>query len=175
MSNARARFSGLTSPASFCARSDRRLPSELTKLSPESCRSQRDKEAASGWSRHGHAYGRSKRLRTGCALPQQCQAGQVSVAHVRKLSEGFYLKGLQNDFWTRFARMPSFQKHAVITIAHLVCGHPAHYVAMKTKKVPALKVRCPTCGAKPGEKCELSTGLPRTEPHRDRRLEASEK
>jgi hypothetical protein len=71
--------------------------------------------------------------------------------------------------------MPSFQKHTVITIAHLVCEHPAHYVAMKTKKVPALKVRCPTCGAKPGEKCELSTGLPRTEPHRDRRLEASEK
>src|SRR5579864_4575176 len=56
--------------------------------------------------------------------------------------------------------MPSFQKHAVITIAHLVCKHPAHYIAMKTKKVPALKVRCPTCGAKPGEKCELSTGLP---------------
>src|SRR5246127_5867282 len=67
-----------------------------------------------------------------------------------------------------------FQKHAVITIAHLVCKHPAHYIAMKTKKVPALKVRCPTCGAKPGEKCELSTGLPRTEPHRDRRLAALE-
>jgi hypothetical protein len=41
-----------------------------------------------------------------------------------------------------------------------------------TKK-PTLKqvqaVRCPTCGAGPGEKCELSTGQPRTEPHRDRR------
>jgi len=33
-----------------------------------------------------------------------------------------------------------------------------------------LAVRCPTCGAKPREKCELSTGQPRTEPHRDRRL-----
>jgi len=33
----------------------------------------------------------------------------------------------------------------------------------------------PTCGAKPGQKCELSTGLPRTEPHRDRRLAAAEK
>jgi len=31
------------------------------------------------------------------------------------------------------------------------------------------------CASKSGEKCELSTGLPRTEPHRDRRLEASEK
>jgi hypothetical protein len=33
-----------------------------------------------------------------------------------------------------------------------------------------LSVPCPTCGAKSGEKCELSTGLPRFEPHRDRRL-----
>jgi len=41
---------------------------------------------------------------------------------------------------------------------------------MSNKKEQALTVRCPTCGAKPGEKCELSTGLVRTEPHRDRRL-----
>jgi len=41
---------------------------------------------------------------------------------------------------------------------------------MMSKQKLALAVRCPTCGAKPGEKCELSTGLPRTEPHRDRRL-----
>jgi hypothetical protein len=34
----------------------------------------------------------------------------------------------------------------------------------------ALAVRCPTCGAAPGQKCELGTGQPRTEPHRDRRL-----
>ena len=32
----------------------------------------------------------------------------------------------------------------------------------------------PTCGAGPGEKCELSTGLPRTEPHRYRRLVAKD-
>jgi len=48
---------------------------------------------------------------------------------------------------------------------------------MKAKK-PALKevqaVRCPTCGAAPGEKCELTTGLFRTEPHRDRRLIAED-
>jgi len=49
-----------------------------------------------------------------------------------------------------------------------------HGVGMKAKKKSSLAVRCPTCGAKPGEKCELSTGLPRTEPHRDRRLAASE-
>jgi len=46
---------------------------------------------------------------------------------------------------------------------------------MEAKQKLALSVRCPTCGAKPGEKCELSTGLPRTEPHRDRRLAGSEK
>lgn len=46
---------------------------------------------------------------------------------------------------------------------------------MKAKQEQALTVRRPTCGAKPGEKCELSTGLPRTEPHRDRHSAASEK
>jgi len=49
------------------------------------------------------------------------------------------------------------------------------YVAMRVTQQEALAVQCPTCGAKPGEKCELSTGQPRTEPHRDRRLAASEK
>lgn len=46
---------------------------------------------------------------------------------------------------------------------------------MKSKKEAALTVRCPTCGAKPGEKCELGTGQPRTDPHRDRRLAAADK
>jgi hypothetical protein len=43
---------------------------------------------------------------------------------------------------------------------------------MKKKVSPkeVLAVRCPTCGAAPGQKCELSTGQPRTTPHRDRRL-----
>lgn len=45
---------------------------------------------------------------------------------------------------------------------------------MKVSEKQALKVRCPTCGAKPGEKCELGTGVPRTNPHRDRRLAASD-
>ena len=35
-------------------------------------------------------------------------------------------------------------------------------------------VPCPTCGAEPGQKCELSSGQPRTEPHRDRRLTAED-
>jgi hypothetical protein len=37
-----------------------------------------------------------------------------------------------------------------------------------------LAVRCPTCGAKRGERCELGTGQPRTYPHRDRRLIAAD-
>jgi len=43
---------------------------------------------------------------------------------------------------------------------------------LSPKKI--LAVRCPTCGAKPREKCELSTGQPRTDPHRDRRLNAAD-
>ena len=43
-----------------------------------------------------------------------------------------------------------------------------HYRVMKTEK-EALAVRCPTCGARPREKCELNNGLPRTEPHPARR------
>jgi hypothetical protein len=35
-------------------------------------------------------------------------------------------------------------------------------------------VPCPTCGAKPTEQCELNTGQPRTNPHRDRRLTAED-
>ena len=46
------------------------------------------------------------------------------------------------------------------------------------KREPSLKqilaVRCPTCGAAPGKRCELTTGQPRTEPHRDRRLIAKD-
>jgi hypothetical protein len=34
---------------------------------------------------------------------------------------------------------------------------------------PVLSIRCPTCGAALGKKCELTTGLPRKSPYRDRR------
>jgi hypothetical protein len=62
-------------------------------------------------------------------------------------------------------------------IGQLSCCGLLHHLTVKAKK-PTLKqvqaVRCPTCGAGPGEKCELTTGLPRTEPHRDRRLIAED-
>ncbi len=35
-------------------------------------------------------------------------------------------------------------------------------------------ILCPTCGAAPGEKCELHSGDSRTEPHRERRLVAED-
>jgi DNA-binding NarL/FixJ family response regulator len=38
-----------------------------------------------------------------------------------------------------------------------------------------LAVGCPTCGAPPGVRCELSTGALRKTPHRDRRLVAKDK
>jgi len=41
---------------------------------------------------------------------------------------------------------------------------------MKRGQTQALTVSCPTCGAAPGEKCELTTGHPRSKPHRDRRV-----
>jgi len=44
--------------------------------------------------------------------------------------------------------------------------------ALSPKQV--LAAPCPTCGAKPREKCELNTGQPPTDPHRDRRLIAQD-
>jgi hypothetical protein len=37
-----------------------------------------------------------------------------------------------------------------------------------------LSVPCPTCGAATDEACELHTGAPRYEPHRDRKFSAAE-
>jgi hypothetical protein len=53
-------------------------------------------------------------------------------------------------------------------------GH-AHDMPMTVTEKQVLAVRCPTCGAKPGERCELNTGQPRTDPHRDRWLIAEDR
>jgi hypothetical protein len=48
---------------------------------------------------------------------------------------------------------------------------------MKSKDLTrkqAESVPCPTCGAAVDKACELNTGAPRTEPHRDRKLDAAE-
>jgi len=52
-----------------------------------------------------------------------------------------------------------------------------HDVGVKTRELTpkqVLSVPCTTCGAAIGEVCELHTGAPRTEPHRDRKLSAAE-
>jgi hypothetical protein len=52
-----------------------------------------------------------------------------------------------------------------------------HDVQMKSRELTPkqiLSVPCATCGAAVGEACELHTGAPRTEPHRDRKLSAAE-
>jgi hypothetical protein len=56
-------------------------------------------------------------------------------------------------------------------------GSRYYFRAMMKKehtRKDVLAVRCPTCGAEPGEQCELSTQQPRTKPHRDRRLIAKD-
>ena len=48
---------------------------------------------------------------------------------------------------------------------------------MKTKELSVKQinsVRCSTCGAATGELCELHSGAPRFEPHRDRKLSAAD-
>jgi hypothetical protein len=52
-----------------------------------------------------------------------------------------------------------------------------HDLLVKTRELTPkqiLSVRCITCGAAIGEVCELHTGAPRTEPHRDRKLTAAD-
>ncbi len=43
-------------------------------------------------------------------------------------------------------------------------------MASKTGDDGAVGVRCPTCGAKPGERCELNSGQKRHTSHSDRRV-----
>ena len=60
---------------------------------------------------------------------------------------------------------------------HLRAAESLYYLVVKTKELipkQILSVPCTTCGAAIGEVCELHTGAPRTEPHRDRRLSAAE-
>jgi hypothetical protein len=52
-----------------------------------------------------------------------------------------------------------------------------YYLGVKSRELTPkqiLSVPCPTCGAAMKEVCELNTGAPRTEAHRDRKLNAAE-
>jgi hypothetical protein len=56
--------------------------------------------------------------------------------------------------------------------ASLLSWHNGAMKGSNAKEI--LEIACPTCGAKPGEQCELSTGQPRKTPHRDRRVTAKQ-
>jgi hypothetical protein len=95
-------------------------------------------------------------------------------ARVSEFMSGFKKKGF-------VSYNGSLQINSALVIAFLQSRHPCPLPQkgrLKMTKKPTLKqvqaVRCPTCGARPGEKCELSTGQLRTDPHRDRRLEAAD-
>lgn len=65
----------------------------------------------------------------------------------------------------------------MFNIEHTPAPETLHYVVVKTKELTAKQISsvpCTTCGAAIGEACELHTGAPRTEPHRDRKLSAIE-
>ena len=71
-----------------------------------------------------------------------------------------FAKRAENDQNCAFSRMGRWQ-----------------YVVVKTKELTPkqiLSAPCTTCGAALWEACELHTGAPRTEPHRDRKLSAAE-
>jgi phage protein D len=62
-------------------------------------------------------------------------------------------------------------------IEHTPAPEKLHYVVVKTRELTTKQISsvpCTTCGAEVGEACELHTGAPRTEPHRDRKLSAAE-
>jgi hypothetical protein len=80
----------------------------------------------------------------------------------------------KNEFHSPTRIADSVRTH-LVTIDQLLAGLCCIMGVMKAEKEAAFAVRCPTCGAKPREKCELGTGQPRTEPHPARRLAAEEK
>jgi len=62
-------------------------------------------------------------------------------------------------------------------IGHFPGIRTLHHALVKAKELTLkqiLSVPCPTCGAATEEACELHTGDPRTEPHRDRKLSAAD-
>ena len=67
--------------------------------------------------------------------------------------------------------------NSVSNMEHRAGCKELHNAIVKAKDLTPkqiLAMPCPTCGAAVGEVCELNTGTPRTEPHRDRKLSAAE-
>ena len=71
-------------------------------------------------------------------------------------------------------RIPRNLPERAVTIEQSYSCPAPHNIAMTAQLNPSLEASCPTCGARPGEKCELNVGLTSIEPYTDRRLDASE-
>ena len=80
--------------------------------------------------------------------------------------------------------LSSYSEHSVSTAVQscsaardIIAYHRlmnADLIKVFQRPIPkVLSNECPTCGARPNEACELTTGQPRTEPHIDRRLAAN--
>jgi hypothetical protein len=98
---------------------------------------------------------------------------EFKLAPVRRLEQGISIaevaRGLERAAPPELFRVLSKSKQFSRT-------HGAILLAMrKTSAKRILAIPCPTCGAKPGEQCELHSGQPRNAPHRDRRLTAKER
>jgi hypothetical protein len=65
----------------------------------------------------------------------------------------------------------------VSNIARFPDSETRHYLVMQIRELTKdqlLSVACPTCGAAIEEPCELTTGYPRNEPHRNRKFSAAD-
>jgi hypothetical protein len=111
MSNARARSSDLTSPAFFCARSGRRLPSELAELSPESCRSRRAKSGRYwGGADTGMCMGEGNVSELVALCLHNARPGQVSMASRQEALRGFLSKRVAERLLNKICENAEFSE-----------------------------------------------------------------
>src|SRR5579863_2901091 len=79
--------------------------------------------------------------------------------------------------WTRLTAALDLNVTRMSNIGHFHSADRLHDVGVKVRELTPkqiMSVPCTTCGAAIGEVCELHSGAPRTEPHRDRKLSAAE-
>lgn len=133
-------------------------------------------------------------LRSHSACPRALKPARAPEKPICSVSVG---RPRRRTFWTRCSVTPMrptalscpflrrrhcLEDHAALNLEKCsgltIIGRWGYGILPAMRK-PTLKqilaFPCPTCGAAPGVKCELSTGLPRFEPHQARRLLARER
>jgi len=85
------------------------------------------------------------------------------------------VQGEKKERWMELAEKAAVEQDPaklleLITELNKLLLEKEQRLGMKT----TLTIRCPTCGAAPGKKCELTDGQPRADSHRDRRLIAKD-